>query len=90
MLSFSKSLRHHQQVRRFSIAVTPSGWEVREERDREIVRSVHYQDWHRVERARKALPSNWPTCSARAGRKLEIDEVFGADYVVAWSVSINR
>jgi hypothetical protein len=55
MFSFSKSLRHHQQVRRFSIAVTTSGWEVREERDAQVVRSVHYQDWHRVERARKAI-----------------------------------
>jgi hypothetical protein len=29
----------------------PDGWEVREERDSEIVRQVRYTDWHRVERA---------------------------------------
>jgi hypothetical protein len=28
-----------------------SGWEVREEQDSRIVRSVRYDDWHRVERA---------------------------------------
>jgi hypothetical protein len=29
----------------------PEGWEVLEERDRQVVRRVHYTDWHRVERA---------------------------------------
>ena len=52
---FSKSLRYHQQTRRYSIAVTPTGWEVREERDSEVVKRVHYQDWHRVERARRSI-----------------------------------
>jgi hypothetical protein len=55
MVAFEKSLRHDQQTRRFSIAVTEAGWEVREERDSEVVRQVHYQDWHRVERARRAI-----------------------------------
>ena len=52
---FSKSLRYDQQTRRYSIAVTPAGWEVREERDSEVVKRVHYQDWHRVERARRSI-----------------------------------
>ena len=55
MLSFDKSLRHHQQTLRYSIAATPTGWEVREERDNEVVKTVHYQDWHRVERARRSI-----------------------------------
>ena len=35
------------------ITVTKSvdGWEVRETHDREVVRTQHYSDWHRVERA---------------------------------------
>ena len=49
---FSKSLRYHDHSRRYSIAPTESGWEVREERDSQVVKKAHYQDWHRVERAR--------------------------------------
>jgi hypothetical protein len=35
--------------------VTPTGWEVREERDSEVVKRVQYHDWHRVERARRSI-----------------------------------
>jgi hypothetical protein len=52
---FAKSLRYQEQTRRYSIAPTESGWEVREERDSEVVKQVHYQDWHRVERARRSI-----------------------------------
>jgi hypothetical protein len=52
---FAKSLRYQEQTRRYLISVTETGWEVREERDSEIVRKVHYQDWHRVERARRSI-----------------------------------
>ena len=55
MFAFDKSLRYQEQTRRYSIATTETGWEVREERDREIVRTMHYQDWHRVERARRSI-----------------------------------
>ena len=50
---FSKELHQAGHVKRFSItAATGAGWEVREESDSEIVRRVHYRDWHRVERAK--------------------------------------
>lgn len=52
---FSKSLRNQEQTLRFSIDATDTGWEVREERDSQVVRKVHYQDWHRVERARRTI-----------------------------------
>jgi hypothetical protein len=52
---FAKSLRNQDQTRRYSISATDSGWEVREERDSEVVKKVHYQDWHRVERARRSI-----------------------------------
>jgi hypothetical protein len=55
MVSFDKSLRCLEKTRRYSIAATDTGWEVREERNSEIVRQVHYQDWHRVERARRNI-----------------------------------
>ena len=55
MIAVDKSVRNDRQTRRYSILATDSGWEVREERDSEVVRQVHYQDWHRVERARRSI-----------------------------------
>jgi hypothetical protein len=52
---FVKNLRYLEQTRRYSIAPTDTGWEVREERDRQVVRREHYRDWHRVERARRSI-----------------------------------
>ena len=36
---------------RFTVSSSERGWEVREEQDQRIVRTSHYSDWHRVERA---------------------------------------
>jgi hypothetical protein len=55
MFAFDKSLRYLEKTRRYSIATTETGWEVREERDSKVVRKVHYHDWHRVERARRSI-----------------------------------
>lgn len=52
---FSKSIRYREQTRHYSISATDAGWEVREERDSQVVRKVQYQDWHRVERARRFI-----------------------------------
>lgn len=52
---FTTSLRNADHTRRFRIASTESGWEVREEQDDHVVRRVEYQDWHRVERARRTI-----------------------------------
>lgn len=43
---------HDGHVDRFRVSRRAgAGWEVREERDDEVVRRVLYTDWHRVERA---------------------------------------
>ncbi|MEP6782457.1 MAG: hypothetical protein ABI983_02240 [Acidobacteriota bacterium] len=55
---FEKSLRFQERTLRYSIAPSESGWEVREVReegDREVVKTVLYTDWHRVERARRTI-----------------------------------
>lgn len=50
---YSRQLLQQGHSRRLVISlVHPSGWDVCEEHDRKIVRHVHYDDWHRVERAR--------------------------------------
>ena len=55
MVSFDKQLKYLDNTRRYSILTTEAGWEVREERDSKIVKKVNYQDWHRVERARRSI-----------------------------------
>ena len=50
---YTRSLRKAAHIRRFSITSTEaSGWEVRYEQDSNVIRSIRYDDWHRVERAR--------------------------------------
>ena len=49
---FAKELRNAGHIRKFSIQdAGPSGWEVRDEQDDRVLKSVRYTDWHRVERA---------------------------------------
>ncbi len=55
MYAFIKNLRFQEHTRRYSIAVNDAGWEVREELDSRVVRQAQYQDWHRVERARRTI-----------------------------------
>ncbi len=55
MNAFSKQLQYLDHTRRYSISATDDGWEVREERDSQLVRQATYQDWHRVERATRAI-----------------------------------
>jgi hypothetical protein len=55
MYAFSKSIRNADHVRRFTIAPTAAGWEVKETQDSTVVRKQYYQDWHRVERVRRAF-----------------------------------
>jgi hypothetical protein len=53
---YARLFRKANQTRRFTITdIGTSGWEVREEEDSRVLRSVHYTDWHRVERARMAF-----------------------------------
>ncbi|MGH9349661.1 MAG: hypothetical protein ACRD26_20605 [Vicinamibacterales bacterium] len=49
---YARLLRKAAHVRRFTIRATgTSGWEVLDEQDAKVVKSVLYDDWHRVERA---------------------------------------
>lgn len=55
MYAFAKSIKKAEHVRRYSIQPTNTGWEVRAEQDSQVVRQACYQDWHRVEHARRAF-----------------------------------
>ena len=49
---YARLFKKATQTRRFTVTDSGSaGWEVREEQDTRVVRSVCYDDWHRVERA---------------------------------------
>lgn len=47
-------------LNRFTIRRVRAGWDVREERDDQIVRRANYTDWHRVERAIQAFEMAQP------------------------------
>jgi hypothetical protein len=49
---FSIALRHDQHTREYAVSASqPSGWELTLREDLERTRQVHFDDWHRVERA---------------------------------------
>ena len=55
MMSFNTTLQKDAHTRRFEILFDSAGWRVVEHADSEVVRTAIYTDWHRVERARRAL-----------------------------------
>jgi hypothetical protein len=49
---FSIALRHDQHTRHYAVSASqPSGWELTLQEDLKHTRRVHFDDWHRVERA---------------------------------------
>jgi hypothetical protein len=49
---FCIALRHDQHTREYAVSASqPSGWELTLQEDLQRTRSVHFEDWHRVERA---------------------------------------
>jgi hypothetical protein len=53
---YLRTLSNARQTRRFTIEKSAAaGWDVRIEHDSRVIRSAHYFDWHRVERAREAF-----------------------------------
>ena len=67
---FSIALQHEEHTRKYR--VTPShtsGWELTLTEDTKPTRQLHYDDWHRVERALLT----W---------QLEIEELTGKGWVV--------
>ena len=51
---FALTFTRAEQTRTFTITTRPNaGWEVCEEADSVVTRRAQYEDWHRVERARR-------------------------------------
>ena len=70
LMHFEKQLKYLDHTRRYSIAATTTGWEVREERDSEVVRKELYRDWHRVERVRRSIVGELDALRAKGWREV--------------------
>jgi hypothetical protein len=55
MTPFAKTLQKDSRVRRYEILPDANGWRVLEREDSRVIREAVYNDWHRVERARRAF-----------------------------------
>jgi len=67
---YSIALRREQHTRQYAVSVSqPSGWELTLQEDLERTRRVHFEDWHRVERAVAAL-------------KLEVENLTASGWLV--------
>jgi len=52
---FARALHKDKHKKRFSIVQTGHFWEVLEEQDSLVIRRMVYDDWHRVERAKRVF-----------------------------------
>ena len=53
---FSIALRHEEHTRKYRVTMSQlHGWELTLTEDLKPTRTVHYDDWHRVERALATL-----------------------------------
>ena len=50
-MMLERALINHTHIHRFVVRTDTTGWDVREEEDDLVIRHVHLDDWHRVERA---------------------------------------
>ena len=66
---FSIALRHEQHTRQYAVSASQlSGWELTLQEDLERTRSVHFEDWHRVERAVAVVRREVEDLTARGWR----------------------
>jgi hypothetical protein len=66
---FSIALRHEQHTRQYAVSAShPSGWELTLQEDLERIKSVHFEDWHRVERAMAVVRLEVEDLTARGWR----------------------
>jgi hypothetical protein len=66
---FCIALRHQQHTREYAVSASqPSGWELTLQEDLERTRRVHFEDWHRVERAVAVVKLEVEDLTARGWR----------------------
>ena len=66
---FSIALRHEEHTRQYAVSASqPSGWELTLQEDLKRTRRVHFEDWHRVERAVAVVRREVEDLTARGWR----------------------
>jgi hypothetical protein len=66
---FSIALRREQHIRQYAVSASqPSGWELTLQEDLERIKRVHFEDWHRVERAVAVVRLEVENLTARGWR----------------------
>lgn len=66
---FSIALRHEHHTRQYAVSPSKnSGWELTRQEDLDRVTRVHFEDWHRVERALAAVRLEVEDLTARGWR----------------------
>jgi hypothetical protein len=69
---FQRDLQHEGRTRQFLIASHDAGgWDVVEALDSHVVRQVHSDDWHRVERARTVFTLQVELLKGEGGAAVE-------------------
>lgn len=66
---YSIALRHDEHTRNYHVTTSQSsGWELTLTEDLKPIRHVHYDDWHRVERALATLQLEVQALTAQGWR----------------------
>jgi hypothetical protein len=69
---YTRLLRKLAHTKKFTISHEQEGWQVSEEEDSQIVLSVRYKDWHRVERAMQTFANKAKSLQQRGWADLTV------------------
>jgi hypothetical protein len=69
---YTRLLRKLAHTKKFTISHEQEGWQVSEEEDSQLVLSVRYKDWHRVERAMQTFANKAKSLQQRGWADLTV------------------
>ena len=69
---YTRLLRKLAHTKKFTISHEQEGWQVCEEEDSQLVLSVRYKDWHRVERAMQTFANKAKSLQQRGWADLTV------------------
>ena len=69
---YTRLLRKLAHIKKFTISEEKEGWQVSEEEDSQLVLSVRYKDWHRVERAMETFANKARSLQQRGWADLTV------------------
>ncbi len=69
---YTRLLRKSAHTKKFTISHEQEGWQICEEEDSQLVLSVRYKDWHRVERAMQTFANKAKSLQQRGWTDLTV------------------